>query len=1347
MRGACVASTAGGSNLWSASARLAAGLVVVLAAVLAGTGSAFAIPSPELIVGSFTSISQLFALGSALLGGGAAVATMRMRARGAPTRSAFAVLVGALLVLTGSLGLNVYQYVAYGADRQARLEATLTRPMPNVGGRSLDPALKEASYDDQLRHPRGISTADAEKLLAETLRGEHPDVVFLDIRENAETEMGSLPGSTRVRFPDLATARLDLAGKKPIVFCHNGNRGYETCSKLAEMGIDCRFLVGGLEKWLVERRSLTGLNARTLDDLRALPSYRNQTVLLDTPDVHNLVDQEGAIFVDVRYPGEFASGALPGAVNLPIRPTPTEVLKTRIAQLPHKPIVVPCYDRRSCFFAEVLGLELSRSGYDYRGKYTLPWEYFIASKPRPYIQEWLDEAHRSWWTRGSDALADALAWLGGWIGVVPAILLLAIVSRLLVLPFSVKAERDQIKSRAVADELAALKARLAGDAPRMTRAIAGFYRQHGLTPMRNLIALVFLPIMALALTAVQHAVSTDGESLGWIVDLSGRDRWLVLPVAFAGLITLYIDMAFVRTRAQRLGVWAAVFPLFVATGALFSAGTDIYLVMSAALLIVQRLYVSGFVAGVRLGWRRWRLGADMVSLDEPARLAGHGNKAYRLALMRAAGVPVPAGVLLTPAFLATFATAAAPERKARLDRLWRALGGGPVVVRSSANGEDDAAHSFAGVFESVLDVDRAGLEAAIGKVEASFKAARAAAYGANGGTASILVQRMIGAEFAGVLFTRDPSAGGLAMIEMVRGTAEALVSGTVRPWTFRFGRISGRQFGEGAAPIDVAPLLALGREVERLFGRPQDIEWTWADGRFHLVQSRDVTRVMAGEGDRAPVQDDLARALDAARGAAPDEVVFAKNEMSEMLPRPTPLSLSLMRALWASGGSVDRAARRLGFSYAIAEGSTLLVTILGRLYVDKREERSRGFSIGPIAARGLMRRANRIEREFRDDFLPRFLAEVRLLDAADFDRLAIPELVEEIGRLHERFVGDTHVEVDAINIAANFYLERARGALSEAGLEPSTVLGRIPETVEGRAIAEAAAAPAQSRHRLLVRSVGHRAAFDYELAEPRYGEDVAALDGLLAAKAAIVHAVKQDNESAGPRLTALVDVARRFQTLKEDAKHHSLRELAALRRAVLALDRQLGWGGLVFHLTFDEIATVRGRASGALRELALQRRREAARLSREASLGASLSPAMIEAASCGETAGGAIEDGTIRGTRVSGSRAIEGRAHVVCESDAERGALSGEFADGDIIVAPMINPNWLPYFGRAGGFVSEVGGWLSHTAILAREHDVPMIVGTHGIGRIRHGSLLRLNLDGQVDVVAEPNSRGKIAAA
>ena len=104
---------------------------------------------------------------------------------------------------------------------------------------------------------------------------------------------------------------------------------------------------------------------------------------------------------------------------------------------------------------------------------------------------------------------------------------------------------------------------------------------------------------------------------------------------------------------------------------------------------------------------------------------------------------------------------------------------------------------------------------------------------------------------------------------------------------------------------------------------------------------------------------------------------------------------------------------------------------------------------------------------------------------------------------------------------------------------------------------------------------------------------------------------------------------------------------------------------------------------------------------------------------------------------MSGSKVVEARARVISEEDAELGNPMENFRDGDIIVAAMINPAWLPYFSRAGGFVSEVGGWLSHPAILAREYDVAMIVGTEGIGRIADGDRLRLNLDGRIEVMTE----------
>ncbi len=380
-----------------------------------------------------------------------------------------------------------------------------------------------------------------------------------------------------MRFPDIKSSNIDFANKTAILYCHNGNRSYETCQELAKLGIDCRFMVGGLEKWLVEKRPLTGLNARTLDDLRAVPKHRNQGVLLDTADVHELVEKEGAVFLDARYPGEFASGHLPNAINLPVRPTPTPEFKTRLSQLPKQPIIVPCYDRRSCFFGEVLGLELDRARYDFRGRYTLPWEYYAANDSvRPYIKEWLEQAHKGYFAKAAEALASVLARIADHVGLVLAIVLLACVSRLLVLPFSLKSEQDQLAARAAEAEMNDIKERLKDDPVRKTQAIRAFYKRHGMTPGRNLIAMLFLPIMAVALLAVQHLVGMGNVPMGWLPGLADRDPYLILPLVFSLLITIYLDMAFATTRTRRIAIWLVSLPALTATGAILSAGGDIY---------------------------------------------------------------------------------------------------------------------------------------------------------------------------------------------------------------------------------------------------------------------------------------------------------------------------------------------------------------------------------------------------------------------------------------------------------------------------------------------------------------------------------------------------------------------------------------------------------------------------------------------------------------------------------------------------------------------------------------------------------------------------------------------------
>ena len=1321
-----------------------------LALCLVGSGPAFAIPSPELIVGSFVSISQLFALAASVLGGGAAYATIRARKRGGSAAMSGGLLyttIGLFAVLAVSVGINIWQYVEQTNERQTRLENTLLRPSRAPAGLPDDPDAKEITFAQQGRHPLRISTAEAAKLLAAHNRDETDKYVFLDVRENAEQSMGSLKGATVVRFPDLKKANLDLTNKTVILFCHNGNRSSETAEAMSKMGIETKFMVGGLEKWIVEGRDMTGMSARDLDTLRAIPEYPNRSTLLDTAQVKAMVEKDKAILVDIRYPTDFAASHIDGAINLSLRRMPTEVMSEHIVKLPKRPVILPCYDRRGCFFAEVLGYELTKAGHEVRGRYTLPWEYFIARGRPPHVEAWIAENDKSLWAKAAHYVAGAMSSVAQWIGVLAVIVLLALISRLLVLPFSLKAERDQIRARGAADELEALKTRLKDDPVRKTHAIRSFYKRHGMTPVRNLLALAFLPVMAVALMAVQELAVAMNEAVLWIPGLAQRDPLFILPLVFGVLITIYLDLAFATDMKRRALIWIVALPLMTATGALFSAGGDIYLIASAALLVVQRLWVSGLIGRFRQAWRRSRTPDGIIALDDVSGLANCGNKAHRLARMRAAGMPVPDGVVLTPAFMGRMAAAPAATRHHELGWIWRHLGNARLAVRSSGSAEDGASQSFAGVFESVIDVDRDGLEAAIARVQASFEAARVSSYGFSGGAGNILVQRMVNAEYSGVLFTRDPSAGGLAMIEMVQGTAENLVSGMVRPHTYRFGRVTKKLFGKDAAPIDLGPLLAMGDAAERLFGGPQDMEWAYCNGRFHLVQSRDITRPVAGDADMAAMQNDLARSVDLARGAGPDQVVFAKNELSEMLPRPTPLSLSLMEALWAPGGSVDLATRELGLTYRVEDGTNYLVTILGRLYVDKRVERSRALVIGPLASRRLLRTADRIERDFREKFLPQFTEETRVLNVVDFEKLPTVELIAEIKRLHDRFVFDTHVAVDVVNIAAWFYLDRARKVLSADAIDPSSLLGHIPETHEARAIAEINTASAKSRRWLLLKNFGHRALLDYELAEPRYAEDLNTLNRMMAGRVQAGRPGYQNTPALSKSQAKSVDIARRFQTLKEDAKHHSLSEMAVLRRAVMTLDRRFGLDGRVFWLRFDELLSLNGQNAVRLRELARLRQEEAQRLRHSPSLPSVLLAHDLEAASAGDQSEMHAMPNAIRGTRVSGSKVVEGRAHVISEEDAELGNPMEEFRDGDIIVAAMVNPAWLPYFSRAGGFVSEVGGWLSHPAILAREYDVAMIVGAEGIGRIADGDRVRLNLDGRIEVMTEEMAVTHVAAA
>lgn len=1304
-------------------------------------GPALAIPSPELLIGSVSSLSQVFAVGVAAVTGTAALLAKRFGfqpALGSTSVRFPTQLIGVLVLVTLAFGaLNIWQYQSRNAAELAHLQATLVRPAQFDGTTIQDTKLKETSFDKQALSPLALSTQDAQALLDSA--GDSESTLFFDVRETAEHRMGTLPGAQHVRFPDFLNSEMPMDGKTVVLFCHNGNRSSEICAELAARGIDCRFIAGGIEKWIVEGRAFSDAEVETLSDLRAIPEYPNRDTLLGTLDFNNLRSTTDLQIVDTRYPGDFATGHLPGAINIPIRALPTDELSRRIAELQDKPTVAACYDRRSCFMAQVLGLEMTEAGIDFRGRYTTPWEFFVAPKPKPHVQAWLNQQQLTYWQSGINALAVALIWIGERSHFVLGLLALSLVSRLLVLPIALKSERDQMITARCSEELKTLKQRLREDPTRKARAIQQFYAEKGLTPMRNLTALLFLPVLMLGLSATEQAASVIDVNFLWLTDLGRPDPTYGLPVLFSVLACAYLHWAVAKSRRQAVLFWAIGAPLMFALVFRLSSAGNVYLCISLTFLLIQRAFVTGTLTRLRnMAANRLRQTfercplADVYPLAATDALVGSGNKSYRLSVMKQAGLPVPDGLVIRTGAIHAYTAMAMPQKDVFAAKIWNMIGSRPCAVRSSAAGEDGADHSFAGVFDSVLDVNGSTMRDALDEVAESFASTRAASYDSlntAGQDGNILVQHMVHSDYAGVLFTQDPTAPGLTMVELVKGCGDDLVSGRVTPQSLRFGRYSQTPADDQAAPIDLMPLLDLSRRIETIFGCPQDIEWTYANGAFQIVQSRDITTLAGGSPADIAIREEWRRLLESYGDSDPEEVILEQDEMAEVLPRPTPLSFSLMANLWAPGGSLDLACRQLGVGYDLPEGRPgHLLTVFGRTYVDRKLKSRLALRLSKFKARHLRREADAIVLRFRQHTIPALQHDIALWQATDFTALPRNQIVEIIGRLQHNLVCETYVEAEKINILAKFTMTEAEIMAKGDAQAQRRLMHPVLRHAPSSLIDACAALDPTDRRAAVLAEMGHRAIFDYELSTPRYGEMPELLWPLLdSATCSPAKAV----EDAVTAPADPVDLAIAFQDLKEQAKHEALRIVAQMRRAILALAEETGLSDLIFHLTMEEVLTIGEIDLTILKTRAMLRKSRAALLRTQPPLAESLTLRDCEHLSSSVSIRDQDEASDLQGTCVAGSVATTGRIFVVNEESTDADPFAG-FCDGDIILCRMVSPAWLPQVQRAGAVLSSIGGWLSHMAIVAREKDILMLVGCKGLSRLETGMMVSVCTDGSV---------------
>ena len=291
----------------------------------------------------------------------------------------------------------------------------------------------------------------------------------------------------------------------------------------------------------------------------------------------------------------------------------------------------------------------------------------------------------------------------------------------------------------------------------------------------------------------------------------------------------------------------------------------------------------------------------LCTLDEQwaGRAEACGGKTLGLHRLRRAGLPVPAGFCVTTAAFSQLVMQDAQVQRAIADLAQQAAGAAlrdaaqrvrdavlacdlpsafatqitdwwanvtgrsAVAVRSSATAEDQANASFAGQQDTLLAIDsEAALLQALRRCWASLFSERAVCYrrerriGDAGISMAVVIQCMVQADAAGVIFTADPLSGhrDVMVLEAVPGLGEALVSGHATPERYRVRASDGHmleRLGSDGQPLSdhagllgagpIATLRSLGLRAQDQAQAPQDIEWAIEKGQLWLLQSRPIT--------------------------------------------------------------------------------------------------------------------------------------------------------------------------------------------------------------------------------------------------------------------------------------------------------------------------------------------------------------------------------------------------------------------------------------------------------------------------------------------------------------------------
>ena len=751
------------------------------------------------------------------------------------------------------------------------------------------------------------------------------------------------------------------------------------------------------------------------------------------------------------------------------------------------------------------------------------------------------------------------------------------------------------------------------------------------------------------------------------------------------------------------------------------------------------------------------------------------------------------------------------------------------AVRSSATAEDLAGASFAGQQDTYLNI--IGQEAILkhmSKCWASLFTDRAVIYRIQNRfdhrkvSLSVVIQKMIFPETAGIMFTADPVTGNrkIVSIEASFGLGEALVSGLVNAdnYQIREGKIVAKKIStkklaiyavKGGTKKQATPpeqrnrqaltneqileLAQIGRKIEEHFGCPQDIEWCLSDDAFSIVQSRPITTLFP-----IPETHD---------GKNHVYVSVGHQQMMTDAMKPLGISfwqLSAGRAMATAGGRlfVDIAEQ-----LASPAGRNMLINVLGKsdplmkdifvMLVEREHAQdqtgesatahtavpmTRDFQIlkdhDPAIVSELIQKSEtsieELQRNIQTksglDVLEYILEDIPLLkkslsDPQGFDVFmtamnassCINEKMEEW--LGEKNVADTLTQSVPHNVTSEMGLML---------LDVADIIRPYPEIVEYLRHAKDdflddlltfdGGWEAKDAISIFLDTYGMRCTGEIDITRTRWSEKPTTLLPLILTniknfepgerkrkfEQGRQEAVKKEQEllerlkhvSDGEQKAAetkrMIGLVRNFIGYREYPKYGMMRRYFVYKQALLKEAERLVQANVIqdkkdiCYLTIQELHDVI-RTQTVDQEIINKRKEDFAFFEK-------LTPPRLMT-SDGEVMTGEYKRENVPANALVGlpvsSGMIEGRAHVIFRME------DANLEEGDILVTPFTDPSWTPLFVSIKGLITEVGGLMTHGAVIAREYGLPAVVGVENATQlIKDGQRIRVHgTEGYVEIL------------